>query len=141
MRNKKQKASKPIRLDKHETEKLKKKVYEMSRVGMTIGQIAQCLGMKRDYFDRLSFKYDLKDSIKKCKMETVQELLNVLLDRARGGNVRAIELWLTKCCPEEYGNKLTIGAMEPLPVDISAKMFKGTTDEEAAKIYANLMKS
>ena len=136
------KKKKPFpKLNVQESEVLKKKVYDMAASGMNIGQIAECLGIKRDHFDRLSFKFDLKNAVKKAKMETVYELLNVLLDRAKKGNVRAIEIWLTKCCPEEYGNKITIGAVEALPVNISSKMFTGKTEEEASKIYANLMKS
>lgn len=79
------------------TEEVIKKAEEFASRGLTLEQVAHCLGIHRDTLNEKKKIYnDLSDAIKRGQAKGIDQVTNFLFDNCRNGNVTA-QIFYLKC--------------------------------------------
>lgn len=82
------------------------KVEELAAQGLTVGQIASCLGMSRTtLYDRMGSESDVLDAIKAGRAKGIATVTNALFQSAKSGNTTAQIFYLKNRQPDEWRDR------------------------------------
>lgn len=82
------------------------KVEALAAQGLTVEQIASCLGMSRStLYERMGSESDVSDAIKAGRAKGIATVTNALFQSAKGGNTTAQIFYLKNRQPEEWRDR------------------------------------
>ena len=80
------------------------KAQEMASRGLTVAQIASCLGISETTLYKKQSEYaEFMDAIKKGRAEGINQVSNALFEKAKQGNVTAMIYYLKTRDRENWG--------------------------------------
>lgn len=82
------------------------KVETLAAQGLTVDQIASCLGVGRStLYDRMGTEADVSDAIKAGRAKGIATVTNALFQSAKGGNTTAQIFYLKNRQPNEWRDR------------------------------------
>ena len=95
------------------------KAREMASRGLTVGQIASCLGISETTLYKKQNEYaEFMDAIKKGRAEGINQVSNALFEKATQGNVTAMIYYLKTRDRENWGENQPEPLKEIPPMQI-----------------------
>jgi hypothetical protein len=95
------------------------KAQEMASRGLTVAQIASCLGISETTLYKKQNEYaEFMDAIKKGRAEGINQVSNALFDKATQGNVTAMFYYLKTRDRENWGENQPKPPKEIPPMQI-----------------------
>ena len=79
------------------------KATEMASRGLTVAQIASCLGISETTLYKKQNEAEFMDAIKKVRAEGINQVSNALFEKATQGNVTAMIYYLKTRDRENWG--------------------------------------
>ena len=96
-----------------------RKAREMASKGLTVTQIAHCLGVSdATVYERQKEFPEFSEAIKKGRSEGIHEVANALYDKAVGGDTTSIIFYLKKRDRESWGDEYIDPVKEIPPINI-----------------------
>ena len=81
-------------------------VESLAAQGLTMDQIASCLGMSRStLYERVGSESDVSDAIKRGRAKGVATVSNALFQSAKGGNITAQIFYLKNRSPDDWKDR------------------------------------
>lgn len=82
------------------------KVEALAAQGLTMDQIASCLGVGRStLYERMGTEADVMDAIKRGRAKGVATVSNALFQSAKGGNITAQIFYLKNRAPQDWRDR------------------------------------
>ncbi len=95
------------------------KVEELASQGLTMEQIASCLGCAPStLYLRVGSESEVSEAIKKGRANGVKDVSNALYKSATGGNITAQIFYLKNRSPEDWSDRKEITGANGGPIDI-----------------------
>ena len=83
-----------------------KKVETLAAQGLTVKQIADCLGIHRStFYDHKNKHPDISDAIKRGRSKGIATVTNSLFQAAKGGNITAQIFYLKNRDPDKWRDR------------------------------------
>lgn len=98
------------------------KVELLASQGLTVDQVADCLGVGRTtLYNRMKRKRDVRDALKRGRSKGIATVTNALFQAARHGNVTAMIFYLKNRAPAEWRDRrdLELSGQGGEPVDLN----------------------
>jgi hypothetical protein len=93
---------------------------EMASRGLTVNQIADCLGVSRDtIYERQKEYPEFYDSIKRGRSKGMEEITNALFEKAKAGDNTSMIFYLKTRDRENWGEQYIEPVKEIPPINIS----------------------
>ena len=82
------------------------KVETFAAQGLTVEQIADCIGVSRaTLYNRMGSEVDVLDAIKRGRAKGIATVTNALFQSAKGGNITAQIFYLKNRQPDEWKDR------------------------------------
>lgn len=82
------------------------KVETFAAQGLTVEQIASCIGISRStLYERMGSESDVSDAIKRGRAKGIATISNALFQSGKGGNVTAQIFYLKNRQPDEWKDR------------------------------------
>jgi len=95
------------------------KAQEMASKGLTVMQIAHCLGVSHTtVYERQNEFPEFAEAIKKGRSEGIHDVANALYEKAIGGDTMSIIFYLKKRDRESWGDEYIEPVKEIPPINI-----------------------
>ena len=101
------------------------KVEACAAQGLTLKQIAQCLGIARSTLNEKKKEYsDFSDAIKRGQAKGVATIANALFTAGKGGNITAQIFYLKNRSPKEWRDRQSteVSGLDSGPVKVTVKL-------------------
>ena len=99
------------------------KVETLAAQGLTMKQIASCLGVGRStLYNRMKDDVDVLDAIKAGRAKGIATITNALFQSAKGGNITAQIFYLKNRDPDEWRDRRDHEVSGELNIPLSGKV-------------------
>jgi predicted transcriptional regulator len=124
------------------TDKILARVQALARKGLSMDQIADCLGISRaTLYKHKSIHADFADAIRVGQAKGVARVANALFESAMKGNVTAQIFFLKNRDMVAWQDRSVLAANHTVTSKDEKDIEEGMTPQEAAESYADTLKN